>query len=94
MENLDDLRKSIDNLDSALIAILAERFKITQKVGEYKAKNNLTAVDKKREEQQYKRIEELAKEHGLNPQFAKKFLKTVIEEVVKNHKEIANKNKP
>ena len=35
---LATFRKSIDNIDAALIHILAERFRITQAVGEYKAK--------------------------------------------------------
>ncbi len=90
MENLTYLRKSIDNIDNAIIAMLAERFKLTQKVGIYKAQNNLPAVDNTREEEQYNRIYQLAKEYGLNPQFAKKFLETIIEEVVKNHKKIAD----
>ena len=34
--NLGELRKSIDNLDTALVAILAERFRITERVGELK----------------------------------------------------------
>ena len=93
MQNLTELRKSIDNIDNAIIAMLAERFKVTQKVGEYKAKNSLPAVDSQREEEQYKRITQLAQNYGLNPQFAKKFLKTVIDEVVSNHKEIAKQTK-
>ena len=34
-------RKSIDNIDAALIHMLAERFRITQAVGEYKAEAGL-----------------------------------------------------
>ena len=93
MQNLTELRKSIDNIDNAIIAMLAERFKVTQKVGEYKAKNSLPAVDSSREEEQYKRIAELGENYGLNPEFAKRFLKTVIDEVVSNHKEIAKQFK-
>ena len=93
MQNLTELRKSIDNIDNAIIAMLAERFKVTQKVGEYKAKNNLPAVDSSREEEQYKRITELGENYGLNPEFAKRFLQTVIDEVVSNHKEIAEQFK-
>jgi len=37
------LRDSIDNVDAALIHLLAERFKCTQAVGEYKATHNLAA---------------------------------------------------
>ena len=39
------LRDSIDNLDAALIHLLAERFKCTQAVGVYKATHNLPPAD-------------------------------------------------
>ena len=42
---LASFRKSIDNIDAALIHMLAERFRITQAVGEYKAKVTLPPAD-------------------------------------------------
>ena len=41
METLNDMRKSIDNIDNAIVAMFAERFKVTNRVGHYKAKNGL-----------------------------------------------------
>src|SRR6476469_2803609 len=49
-------RKSIDNFDAALIHILAERFRITQAVGEYKAKAQLPPADPAREAAQIQRL--------------------------------------
>ena len=46
---LAGFRKSIDNIDAALIHMLAERFRITQAVGEYKAKVTLPPADPNRE---------------------------------------------
>lgn len=89
METLNDYRKSIDNLDNAIISILAERFKVTNKVGVYKAGKGLPAKDLDREKKQFERIEELAKTYGLDASFARKFLEVVIEQVVENHNEIA-----
>jgi chorismate mutase len=89
MENLNDYRKSIDNIDNAIVAMFAERFKVTDKVGLYKAENQLPAKDVEREQSQFTRISELAENYGLDPEFAKDFLKTVIEKVVANHVEIA-----
>ena len=43
------LRGSIDNLDAALVYLLAERFKITQQVGLLKAANGLPPADPARE---------------------------------------------
>ena len=42
---LADYRSSIDNIDAALVHLLAERFKITQDVGRYKAAAGLPAAD-------------------------------------------------
>jgi chorismate mutase len=86
--DLLDLRKSIDLIDSAVIAMLAERFRVTQKVGEYKKQHKLPPVDPTREAVQFERIEAKAQEIGLDPKFARKFLRLVIDEVVKNHKGI------
>lgn len=92
METLDELRTKIDDIDNAIIAKLAERFKITHQVGEYKAANNLPAKDTNREAKQYQRITELALQHDLDPEFAKAFLAVVIVRVIQNHEEIAEKN--
>lgn len=91
METLDDLRKSIDNIDNAVVAMLAERFKVTDKVGSYKAANGLPAKDADREAVQYERMTELADLYGLDPEFAKFYLSAVIERVVRNHEQIAGK---
>lgn len=87
---LDDLRKSLDNIDTALITLLAERFRVTYKVGLYKKAHGLPAVDQSREAAQFTRIESLATQAGLDPKFAAKLLRTIIDEVVVNHKELAD----
>lgn len=91
METLDDMRKSIDNIDNAIVAMFAERFKVTNRVGMYKAEHGLASKDLNREAEQYRRIEDLAEHYGLDPGFAKSYLKAVITRVVANHEEIAKK---
>ena len=88
MESLEEMRKSIDNIDNAIVAMFAERFKITNRVGVYKAEHQLPAKDPKREAAQYDRIIEIAQQYGLDPEFAKSYLSAVIERVVENHKKI------
>lgn len=88
-ENLEELRKSIDNIDNAIIAMFAERFKVTTKVGHYKSVNRLPAKDIQREAMQFNRIAELANNYGLDPEFAKELLVKVIDHVVQNHEAIA-----
>ncbi|MDO5093282.1 MAG: chorismate mutase [Propionibacteriaceae bacterium] len=86
---LQRLRGSIDNMDSMLIHLLAERFKITQQVGELKAKAGLPPADPEREAEQIQRLRALAEEAHLDPEFAEKFLTFIVAEVVRHHEQIA-----
>jgi len=86
---LVELRRSIDNIDAALIHMLAERFKATQTVGELKARLRMPPADPSREERQVARLRALAEESGLDPVFAEKFLAFVIAEVIHHHEQIA-----
>lgn len=81
-------RQSIDNIDAALIFMLAERFKITKAVGEYKAKTALPPADPGREEEQIARMKRLAVDANLDPDFSEKFLRFVIDEVIRHHEQI------
>lgn len=81
-------RDSIDNLDAALIHLLAERFKLTQQVGAFKAAQGLPPADLAREATQVKRLRTLAANAHLDPDFAEKFLKFIVEEVIRHHQAI------
>ncbi|MEZ5086538.1 MAG: chorismate mutase [Tessaracoccus sp.] len=84
------LRGSIDNMDSALIHLLAERFKVTQRVGELKAAAGLPPADPSREAEQVARLRALAERADLDPELAEKFLTFIVREVVRHHEKIAN----
>ncbi len=84
-ETLKRYRQSIDRIDAALIYLLAERFQITQAVGQYKAGAGLPPADPGREEAQIARLRALAREAGLDPEFSEKFLRFVIDEVIRHH---------
>ena len=89
-QQLDAYRASIDNIDAALVHLLAERFKITQAVGRYKAAAGLPPADPAREDQQIARLRALAVESGLDPAFTEKFLRFIVDEVILHHKRIAS----
>ena len=85
---LDAYRQSIDNIDTALICLLAERFKITQAVGHYKAQNGLPPADLGRESKQIARLRQIALSAQLDPDFSEKFLRFIIEEVIRHHERV------
>ncbi|WP_425954571.1 chorismate mutase [Xylanimonas sp. McL0601] len=83
------LRRSIDNIDAALVHLLAERFKMTQRVGELKAMGGLPPADPSRDQQQIERLTSIATEAGLDPAFAEAFRAFVVAEVIRHHELIA-----
>ena len=85
-EVLKEHRKSIDRLDAILVYTLGERFKHTQAVGKLKAEHDLPPSDPAREATQIARLEEMAREAELDPEFAKKFLNFIIQEVIQHHR--------
>lgn len=87
-DELARLRASIDNIDAAVVHMLAERFKATKAVGELKAANNLPPADKTREAEQIARLRQLAKDADLDPDFAEKFLAFIVTEVIRHHEKL------
>jgi chorismate mutase len=85
------LRSSIDNLDAALVHLLAERFKCTQQVGELKAAYEMPPADPAREAAQIARLRRMAEDAHLDPAFAEQFLNFIIDEVIRHHKAIADR---
>ena len=82
------MRKTIDNIDAAMIPMLAERFRCTQRVGQLKAEHHLPPADPSREAEQVARLRRLATDAKLDPEFAEKFLAFVVKEVIRHHEAV------
>jgi len=91
---LAEIRRSIDNIDAALVHLLAERFKLTRKVGALKARKGMPPADPARETQQIARLRALAASADLDPEFAEKFLNFLVTEVIRHHEIIAGGGRP
>ncbi|MDA4845557.1 chorismate mutase [Hoeflea poritis] len=88
---LNELRRSIDNFDAALIHILAERFRCTQAVGKLKAEFDMPPADPAREKRQVERLRKLAEEADLDSDFAEAVLNFIIKEVIRHHEALRHR---
>lgn len=86
---ISELRQSIDNIDNAVVSLLAERFKATAQVGVLKAQAGFAPADFKRENRQMTRLRRVADEAGLDVEIAEKYREFVVEEAKKRHRRIA-----
>ena len=92
--DLTALRSRIDAIDARLIELLAERFRATDAVGRLKASAGLAAVDAAREAQQALRYRALAAQHALSSTLVDQVFRQVIDEVVRNHRALADAARP
>jgi len=88
VSKLRDLRDSIDNIDAAIVHMLAERFRCTRAVGKLKAQHGLPSRDPGREAEQVSRLRQLAAISKLDPDFAEEFLTLVIRQVIRLHEAV------
>jgi chorismate mutase len=90
MDEIKGLRGKIDAIDAQWLGLLAERFKITAEVGKIKARDGIAPTDSNRESLQMQKIEKLALQMDLNPILAQNILRLIIDETVRNHKNLSS----
>jgi len=86
--NLDELRTEIVAIDNEILVLLVKRFKLSEKVGHFKATNNIPVVSKEREKEIFERLRAKAAEAGLDGDVAEDVWRAIIDKVVINHKKI------
>ena len=86
---LRELRASIDNIDAAIVYMLAERFRCTEEVSRLKATHKLPPGDPTREAEQVARLRRLAQDARFNPDFTEVYLNFIIAHVIRHHEAVA-----
>ena len=76
------LRNQIDHFDSELIAVLNERMKVANFIGEHKSANNITILQPKRWEEILNRTLNLGEKVSLSPDFISKIFSAIHQESI------------
>ncbi|MFW5853248.1 MAG: chorismate mutase [Patescibacteria group bacterium] len=87
-EDINDLRKQLDLLDTELIEVLARRMALIPMVAEYKKKNNVARYQPEREKEVIKDRRQLAEKLTLNPDLVEDMIKRIIEDAHRIESEI------
>jgi monofunctional chorismate mutase len=75
-------RRAIDSIDSTMMELLAARFQVIAEVGQWKTENNIESLDPGRESRMIAALRGVAEHHGLDPAFAERFMRLVLDESV------------
>ncbi len=78
VDGLDELRRRLDAVDRELLEVLARRLEIVRKVADLKAASLPFLRDGRRERRLLERIEEMAREFGLDPYRSREIFREVI----------------
>lgn len=77
--DLDALRRSIDEIDSRLLALIEERIRLVLDVGNYKRQHGLAIYDPERERQLIERLTQEARA-PLEPGTVRRIFERLIDE--------------
>ena len=86
LENLEHLRHEIDELDEELLNLLSARMKLSERIGDYKQRNNIAILQTSRWSEILERAVAKGKVKGLSEEFVTVYLKAVHQESI-NHQE-------
>ena len=89
---LEELRIEVDNANKEIIKAISKRFLATREIGKLKAKENLSSVDRNRENIVIKNVRLSAKQNNLNEDMIEKIFRIIMIEVVKEHNKLKENN--
>ena len=78
--NLEPLRRKIDIADEEIIIAISKRMETVRLIADYKKKDGIPIFDSDREKEVIERIRKYAEESDINPDFAEKIFRLIIEE--------------
>ena len=84
--DLKDYREQIDEIDREIVALLTKRLGIVKSIADYKKKNNLQVLDKKREKVVLEEKLNLAQKNNLDEEF----VVDIFEKIMEQSKKIQN----
>jgi len=76
--SLEDLRKDIDDIDTRVVKLLAERERAARKIGALKRKGNRQVHDAARENKVIEHIRQLAVKEDINPENVERLYQMVM----------------
>jgi len=77
MDDIDELRRKIDKIDSKLVNLINERATISKLIGNLKIKNKIAVIQEEREKSVYEKVENLSK--IISKEDISKIWKVIIE---------------
>ena len=90
-ENLNELRKQIDECDDELIQILGKRMRVAREIGTYKKEHDMTILQTGRYNEILEKRGSQGALCGMDADFIKKVFEAIHEESVRQQMEIINK---
>ena len=89
-ENLNELRKQIDECDNNLIQELARRMRIANEIGTYKKEHDMTVLQTNRYNEILNKRAAQGEQLGMTPDFVKTIFEAIHEESVRIQMSIVN----
>ncbi len=87
------LRAELDAVDAQIVQSLAQRMRISERIGEYKRENSISVLQGKRYGEVVARMVEDASRHGLGEEFIRRIVVAIHEESVNRQLEIVEGKK-